>query len=65
MGHAATMVTIRVLKALGADVNILNNNGVTPVYVAAQNGHAETIRVLKEELGADVNIGRKDGGTHQ
>ena len=28
-----------------------------------KNGHAETIRVLKEELGADVNIGRKDGGT--
>ena len=53
---------IRVLEELGADVNIPNDNGATPVYVAAQNGHIETIRVLKE-LGADVDTSMKDGET--
>ena len=44
---------IRVLAELGADVNTPIDDGATPVFIAAQNGHVDAIRVLKE-LGANV-----------
>ena len=34
------------LAEFGADVNIPNNNGATPVFIAARNGHAYAIREL-------------------
>ena len=47
---------------MGADVNTPNNNGCTPVYVAAQNGHTDAIRLLAEN-GADVNTPNNNGCT--
>ena len=31
-----------------------NNNGTSPAFIAAQNGHEQTVRVLAE-LNADLN----------
>jgi ankyrin repeat protein len=45
---------IRTLCELGADVHTPDDNGITPVHVAADCGHAKAIRTLCE-LGADVN----------
>ena len=51
---------MRLLAELGADVKTPNNNGCTPVWIAAQKGDAEVVRALAE-LGADLmapsNIG--------
>ena len=50
------------LAELGADVNIPDKDCVTPVFIAAQNGHVDVISVLAE-LGADVNIPKNNGYT--
>ena len=34
------------LLAVGANTDAANNGGATPMYVAAQNGHAEVIKML-------------------
>ena len=46
--------------ALG-DPAAVNTRGVdgTPVFAAASNGHAGTIRTLVNTGGADVNIGQR------
>jgi ankyrin repeat protein len=51
-GHAGS---IRVLHALGADVNKFATYGVSPIHIAANNGHVACIRVL-HELGVNVNM---------
>ena len=43
-------------------MNTPNKNGITPVWIAAHNGHANAIRLLKE-FGADVNAPNKNGYT--
>jgi hypothetical protein len=43
-------------------LNEQNNNGTTPVWIAAQNGHVDAISVLAEK-GADVNTPIKNGAT--
>ena len=53
---------IRVLGELGADVNIPDEVGATPVYVDAQNGHYEAIRSLFK-LGVHLNTPTNDGST--
>jgi hypothetical protein len=52
------------VKDLGADVNgAQQNDGGTPLFVAAQNGHLALVKCLVKELGADVNQARRDGST--
>ena len=46
----------------GADVNIPNNNGNTPLMIATRNGHTEIARMLIDR-GADVNIPDNNGNT--
>ena len=38
------------------------NNGATPAFIAAQNGHIDVLRVLKE-LGANLDTPMNDGAT--
>ena len=50
------------LESLHADVNQANNNGDTPMYIAACLGHSDTVKVLAS-LHADVNQADNDGTT--
>ena len=52
MGHTTI---ICMLKDWGADVNIKDHHGLTPMHFAAANGQTDAIFSLSE-LGADVNI---------
>ena len=49
------------LASLHADVNQANNDGWTPMYTAACNGHSDTVKVLAS-LHADVNQAEKGHG---
>jgi hypothetical protein len=53
---------VRALAERGAGVNTVNKRGKTPVFVAAQWGHAETVRALAAG-DADVNTADNDGCT--
>ena len=45
-----------------ADVKKANNDGWTPLYIAAENGHLEVIKLLIKK-GADVNKADNCGWT--
>lgn len=47
---------------LGAQADIEITDGATPLYLASQNGHTETIKELVR-LGARLDSGRNDGAT--
>jgi serine/threonine-protein phosphatase 6 regulatory ankyrin repeat subunit B len=53
---------VRVLLEHKADVDKAKGDGVTPLYIASENGHLDVVRVLLEHK-ADVNKARDDGGT--
>jgi hypothetical protein len=48
-------VVQRLVKELGANVNIVDKEGCTRLYLAAQNGQLAVVRCLVKDLGADVN----------
>ena len=45
------------LKADGVDVNKAREDGATPLYIAAQEGHASVVELLLKADGVDVNKG--------
>ena len=49
-------------EELGADINIADNAGRTPLYVGALQGHPAVVRVLLK-LRADINQSDKEGMT--
>ena len=59
--HNATM-KLTVLLRNGADVNIKNETGLTPLIVACQNGNYKLSLILLQ-YGADVNLCSSDGNT--
>ena len=60
------MLTTRALLLRhGVDVNAENDDGVTPMYIAAAHGHTELVEVLADEGNADVNLGTPEDSTLQ
>jgi hypothetical protein len=53
-----------VLIDAGANLNILSNSSVTPLFTAAKRGHLEIVKLLVEK-GADVAVECTDGMTAQ
>ena len=47
----------------GADASNADNDGCTPVWTAAFDGHKETVRALVQECGTDAKTATNDGYT--
>ncbi len=54
---------LNLLITAGADVNVANKDGRTPLYLAAAYGHVECVRLLQAAPGIDVNKADNDGWT--
>ena len=53
---------MRALLDAGADKDHAANDGCTPLYIAAQNGHDAVVRTLLD-AGADNDLATNDGAT--
>ena len=42
------IIIVKALIAAGADVNAINNEGVTPLQVALQRGHQSIVELLRK-----------------
>ena len=56
------MVARERLIELGADINKAQDNGATPLFMAAQTGYEVVVRTLIE-AGADINKAKDTGAT--
>ncbi len=54
---------IRLLITAGADVNTTNDDGNTPLTLAAWRGHTECVKLLLAAPGIDVNLADQYGGS--
>ena len=57
--ETSDIAQIRTSLDAGADVNVKNESGETPLWVAARNGHTEIVRLLLAAK-ADVNATNKE-----
>ena len=57
-GH--TNVVTLLAREYGVDVNVLDNDGWTPMHSAALQGHTNVVTLLAKEYGADVNTKAKN-----
>lgn len=51
---------VKELVRLGADVECFNDNGITPLHLAVEQGFYDVVEALVE-LGADVNARDRNG----
>jgi len=58
----SNLARVQQLLERGADVNAKLPSGITPLYVASQNGHAAVVAALLAE-GADVKLKDSKGNT--
>ena len=61
-GHAA--VTRELLSLRGIDVNLAQQAGATPLYLAIQQGHVEVVRSLLSAPGININLATQFKATH-
>nr|XP_022293967.1 uncharacterized protein LOC111104356 isoform X1 [Crassostrea virginica] len=54
--------TLKILLYNGADINLPTKNGISPLYIACQNGHESTVKILLDK-GAEVNLCTKNGAS--
>jgi len=54
--------TVKMLIEMGADVNVRDDSGLTPLYWASLRSFTDIAKILIE-MGADVNVRNKDGYT--
>ena len=62
MDTVAHVEIARLLLQNGADVNARDDNGFTPLHIAAMHGHVDILHLLVEygaDLEAQDNIGRR------
>ncbi|XP_065938638.1 uncharacterized protein [Magallana gigas] len=52
--------TVQLLLRNGADINLCNKRGASPLYIGCQNGHDSTVQLLLKN-GADINLCDEDG----
>ncbi len=55
--------TVTTLLAAGVDVNQSMPRGVTALYIAAQNGHNEAVKILSSTPGIAINQTKTNGAT--
>ena len=61
-GHAGIVACL--LAKEGIDVNNDNVDGVTPLFIASQNGHAECVSLLLADPSININhTNNMDGAT--
>ena len=57
-------MSVRFLKNdCDCDMSTANNNGATPVYAAAEQGHENVLQFLKNECNCDMSTTANDGAT--
>ena len=52
---ANCLLVIQFLLEQGADKDIVDNDGASPLLIASQEGHLAVVQYFVEELGVDVN----------
>ena len=55
-------MVVRALLSAGADKDLADNSGVTPLCIAAHDGHVSIVRALLD-AGADKSIATNNGNT--
>ena len=60
--HNGHLDVVRHLVEVGADKDQAQNQGATPLFIAAENGHLDVVRHLVD-VGADKDKARDDGAT--
>jgi len=54
---------VKMLLAVGADVNQAEEDGRTPLFTASWEGHVEVVKLLLAAPGIDVNLANNNGWT--
>jgi ankyrin repeat protein len=57
------MVMIKLLLKFEAHVNVKDDNGVTPLFIASQNGHDKVVDLLLKSPEININVTNNNGVT--
>ena len=57
------LLLLLILLLVGGDVNQATTDGTTPLYVASENGHTDTVAILLGTSGIQINQATDDGRT--